>query len=138
MQDAQLFIKFYLNFIRFNIFFDINENTLLKELSKKLIIRLKVLYDTREGFNVLKKIKKYLFKLNNNQRANYQLKMFKIIFIRITSVIKKTFSIIIIIRVILIIETIFASIKFKQNTIFKKFICYNCDKIDYYRKNYTV
>ena len=67
MQGAQLFIEFYSNFIRFNIFLDINEDILLKELSKKLITRLKVLYDIREDFNVLKKTKKYLFKLNNNQ-----------------------------------------------------------------------
>ena len=66
MQDAQSFIEFYLNFIRFDIFLNIDEDILLKELSKKLITRLKVLYDTRESFNVLKKIKKYLFKLNNN------------------------------------------------------------------------
>ena len=71
MQDTQSFIEFYLDFIRFGVFFDINENILLKELFEKLIIRLKVLYDTRGGFNVLKKIKKYLFKLNNNQRADY-------------------------------------------------------------------
>ena len=64
--------------------------------------------------------------------------MFKAIFIRIINVIKKTFSIIMITRVISIIETIFASIKFKQNTIFKKFICYNCDKADHYQKNYTI
>ena len=30
-----------------------------------------MLYDTRENFIVLKDVKKYLFKLNNNQRANY-------------------------------------------------------------------
>ena len=66
MQDTQSFIEFYSNFIRLGVFFNINENTLLKELLEKLITRLKVLYDTREGFNVLKKIKKYLLKLNNN------------------------------------------------------------------------
>ena len=64
--------------------------------------------------------------------------MFKAAFTRITNMIKKTFLIIMITRVILIIETIFTSIKLKQNTIFKKFICYNCDKIDYYRKNCIV
>ena len=66
-QDAQSFIKFYLNFIRFNDSFDIDEDTLLKKLFKKLIIRLKMLYDTRENFIVLKEIKEYLLKLNNNQ-----------------------------------------------------------------------
>ena len=71
IQGAQSFIEFYLNFIRLNISLDINENILLKELSEKLTTRLKVLYNTREDFNVLKKTKKYLFKLNNNQRANY-------------------------------------------------------------------
>ena len=51
-----------------------------------------MLYNTREDFIVLKNVKKYLFKLNNNQRANYQLKIFKIIFIRIIiDEIKKTF-----------------------------------------------
>ena len=64
--------------------------------------------------------------------------MFKITFTRIINEIKKTFSIIIITRIILIIETTFASVKFKQNTIFKKFICYNCDKINYYQKNCIV
>ena len=112
----------------------------MKKLSKKLIIRLKILYNTREGFVVLKDIKKYLFKLNNNQRINYQFKIFKTIFIRaIANEIKKTFLIITIIRVISIIEAIFVStIKLKQNTIFKKFMCYNYDKVDYYKKNYTI
>ena len=64
--------------------------------------------------------------------------MFKAAFIRITNVIKKTSSIIITTRVILITEAIFTSVKPKQNTIFKKFICYNYDKIDHYQKNYTV
>ena len=38
-------------------------------------------------------------------------------------------------RIISIVEAIFASVKFKQNTVFKKFMCYNYDKIDHYRKN---
>ena len=58
---------------------------------------------------MLKDVKKYLFKLNNNQRANYQFKIFKITFIRaIINEIKKTFLIITTTRIILIIETIFA------------------------------
>ena len=99
-----------------------------------------MLYNTRENFIVLKNVKKYLFKLNNNQWANYQFKIFKIIFIRIiVNEIKKTLSIITIIRIILIIEKIFVStIKSKQNTIFKNFMCYNYNKIDYYKKNYTI
>ena len=64
--------------------------------------------------------------------------MFKATFIRIINEIKKTFSIIMITRIISIIETIFALIKLKQNIVFKKSICYNCDKIDYYRKNCIV
>ena len=64
--------------------------------------------------------------------------MFKAIFIRIINEIKKTFLIIMITRVILIIETIFTSIKFKQNIVFKKSMCYNCDEIDYYQKNCIV
>ena len=138
MQDTQSFIEFYSDFIRFDVSFDINENTLLKEFPEKLIIRLKVLYNIREGFNVLKKIKKYLFKLNNNQRADYQLKIFKTTFTRTASGIKKTSSIIMITRVISIVETIFASIRFKQNIVFKEFMCYNCDKADYYQKNCIV
>ena len=66
MQGVQLFIEFYSDFIRFNISFNIDEDIFLKELLEKLIIRLKILYDIYEGFNVLKKTKKYLFKLNNN------------------------------------------------------------------------
>ena len=67
-----------------------------------------MLYNTREDFIVFKDVKKYLFKLNNNQRTNYQFKIFKTIFIRIIiNEIKKTFSIIMITRIILIIETIF-------------------------------
>ena len=75
--------------------------------------------------------------MNNNQRANYQFKIFKIIFIRIiVDEIKKTFLIIIIIRIISIIEATFIlTIKSKQNITFKDFICYNCDKADYYKKN---
>ena len=66
--------------------------------------------------------------------------MFKVIFARIiVDKIKKTFLVIIIIRVISIIETTFIlTIKSKQNIIFKKFMCYNYDKIDYYKKNYTI
>ena len=99
-----------------------------------------MLYNTREDFIVLKDVKKYLFKLNNNQRANYQFKIFKIIFIRIiVDEIKKTFLIITITQIILIIEATFIStIKLKQNIIFKNFICYNCDKTGYYKKNYTI
>ena len=37
------------------------------------------------------------------------------------------------------IETIFVStIKLKQNITFKNFMCYNCDKADCYKKNYTI
>ena len=85
----------------------------MKKLFKKLIIRLKVLYDICEDFNVLKKTKKYLFKLNNNQRADYQLRIFKITFIRVINEIKKTFLIIIITRVISVVEATFALVKFK-------------------------
>ena len=89
---------------------------------------------------MLKDVKKHSFKLNNNQRANYQFKIFKTIFIRIIiDEIKKTFLIITITRIILIIETTFISIiKSKQNIIFKNFMCYNCDKADYYKKDYTI
>ena len=99
-----------------------------------------MLYDIRENFIVLKNVKKYLFKLNNNQRADYQLKIFKITFIRIiVNEIKKTFLIITITRIILIIETIFISIiKSKQNITFKNFMCYNYNKADHYKKNYTI
>ena len=48
------------------IFLNIDKDTLLKKLFKKLIIRLKMLYDTRKNFIVLKDVKKYLLKLNNN------------------------------------------------------------------------
>ena len=78
--------------------------------------------------------------MNNNQRVNYQFKIFKTIFIRIiANEIKKTSSILTTTRIISIIKTIFIStIKLKQNTTFKKPICYNCDKIDHYKKNYTI
>ena len=76
-------IDFYSGFIRLDNVLDVNDNIFLKELSQKLIIRLKVLYDICEDFIVLKDVKKYSFKLNNNQRADYQLKMFKTIFTRI-------------------------------------------------------
>ena len=66
--------------------------------------------------------------------------MFKAIFIRIiVNDIKETPSIITITRVILIIETIFISTtKPEQKTILKKFVCYICDKIDYYKKDYIM
>ena len=66
MQNTQSFIKFYLNFIRFDGVFIFDDNIFLKELFKKLVKRLKNLYDIREGFIILKNAKKYLFKLNNN------------------------------------------------------------------------
>ena len=71
MQDAQLFIKFYLNFIRLDNALAFDNNILLKKNSDKLIKRLKNLYDIREDFIMLKNAKEYLFKLNNNQRADY-------------------------------------------------------------------
>ena len=64
--------------------------------------------------------------------------MFKATFTRAVNEIKKTFSIIMITRVISIVEAIFASVKLKQNIVFKKSICYNCNKADHYRKNCTV
>ena len=138
-----MFIEFYLNFIHFNDFFNIDNDIFLKKNLEKSITRLKVLYDTRKDFIVLKNAKKYLFKLNNNQRANYQLKIFKTISTRIViNMIKKTFSITTITsitRVILIIDTtIISTIKSKQKTTFKKSICYNYKKIDYYKKDYTI
>ena len=66
MQDAQSFIKFYLNFIRFNDAFAFDNDTFLKKLFNKLTKRLKNSYDIREGFIMLKNAKEYLFKLNNN------------------------------------------------------------------------
>ena len=57
---------------------------------------------------MLKDVKEYLFKLNNNQRADYQFKIFKTTFIRIiVDEIKKTLLVITITRMISIIETIF-------------------------------
>ena len=66
--------------------------------------------------------------------------MFKTIFTRIiANEIKKTFSIITTTRVISIIETISAlTNKSKQNITLKKPICYNYNKINHYKKNYTV
>ena len=92
---------------------------------------------------MLKNVKKYLFKLNCNQRANYQFKIFKTIFIRnVIDIIRKTSLIMIItsiIRVILIVEAIFISvIKSKQKIAFKKSMYYNCDKVGYYKKDYII
>ena len=89
---------------------------------------------------MLKNAKKYLFKLNNNQRINYQFKMFKTTFTRIIiNKIKKMFSITTITRVISTIEAVVVStIKSKQKIIFKDFMCYICDKADHYRKDYTM
>ena len=66
--------------------------------------------------------------------------MFKAVFTRtIIDIIKKTFSIISIIHVILIIETTYVStIKSKQKTIFKKLMCYNYNKADHYKKDYII
>ena len=147
MQGAQLFIKFYSNFIRFDDALAFDDDIFLKKLFDKLIKRLKNLYDIREDFIMLKNAKEYLFKLNNNQRINYQLRIFKATSTRtITELIKKSFTIIIttsITRIISIIEITYTStVKFKQkvnikvNT--KKFMCYTYDKIDHYRKNYIV
>ena len=66
MQGAQLFIKFYSDFIHFNDTLALDNNIFLKEFLKKLIKRLKDLYNIRENFIILKNVKKYLFKLNNN------------------------------------------------------------------------
>ena len=78
--------------------------------------------------------------MNNNQRVDYQFKIFKTIFIRIiVNEIKKTFSIITLIRIISMIEAIFVLIiRSKQNTTLKDFMCYNYNKINYYKKNYTI
>ena len=71
IQGAQLFIEFYSFFIRFDNVFALDDDIFLKEFFNKLIKRLKDLYDIREDFIILKNVKEYLFKLNNNQRANY-------------------------------------------------------------------
>ena len=147
IQDIQLFIKFYLNFIYLDNIFALNDNILLIKLFDKLIKRLKNLYDIYKIFIMLKDAKKHLFKLNNNQRINYHLRMFKATFIRIIiKLTKKSFIIIIttlITYIIFIIEIIYIlivklkqEINIKLNT--KKFMCYIYNKIDYYRKDYIV
>ena len=118
MQDAQPFIKFYSNFIRFNDILVFDDDTLLKEFPNKLIKRLKNSYDTHKGFIILKDAKEYLFKLDNNQRIDYQLRIFKAISIRIiTGLIKKSLTITITtstIHIIPIIEiTYISTVKFK-------------------------
>ena len=118
MQDTQLFIEFYLDFIRLDDVFVFDNNIFLKEFLDKLIKRLKNLYDIYKDFIMLKNAKEYLFKLNNNQRADYQFRIFKAIFIQIiTGLIKKSFIIIITTsttRIIFVIEIIYISIiKFK-------------------------
>ena len=66
VQDTQLFIKFYLDFIRFDNVFNVDNNIFLKKKFDKLIKRLKNLYDIYKNFIILKNAKNYLFKLNNN------------------------------------------------------------------------
>ena len=144
MQGAQSFIEFYSNFIRLDDALAFDDDIFLKKLFDKLIKRLKDSYDTREGFIILKDAKEYLFKLNNNQRANYQLRIFKTVFIRtITGLTRKsptTITTTSTTRIIPVIETIYTStVKSKQkintkvNT--KELMCYTCDKIDHYRKD---
>ena len=59
-------MKMYLNFIRFNKAFDFDDVIFLKEFFDKLIKRLKNLYNIYKNLIILKNIKEYLFKLNNN------------------------------------------------------------------------
>ena len=86
----------------------------MKKLFEKLIKRLKNLYNIYKSFIILKNAKKYLFKLNNNQRADYQFRIFKAISTRtITKLTKKSPTIIITILtiyIIFVIKAIYTSI----------------------------
>ena len=132
-----LFIKFYVDFIRLEQVIEKNKNNMIRHLRLKIREGLRKNWDAYKGFHELLNIKKYLRKLNNIQRAEYE-KKFK-------SFIKTTFSakksiIIITSRTRTIITTF---IKFTISIIFvktkienaKKLICYNYNQINHIKKN---
>ena len=96
-------------------------------------------WNAYKDFSELIFIKKYLWKLNNIQRAEYKKKKkiftFEIIFlirkliILITRIIR-----IIIIFIKFIISILFIKIKIEIDV--KKFMCYNCNQIKYIKRNY--
>ena len=95
-------------------------------------------WNAYEGFSELTFIKKYLWKLNNIQRVEYE-KKFKTFTFKIVYSIKK--SIILITKIIRIIITLIefiisiSFIKVKVEVDIKKFMCYNCNQIKHIKRD---
>ena len=124
------FIKFYVDFIRFDQIIEKNKNNIIRHLRLKIRENLRKNWDAYEGFNNLIIIKKYLRKLNNIQRIKYEKKFktftFKTIFLikkSIITIILKTCIITTLVK--LIISILFVKIKIDIDV--KKLIYYNCN-----------
>ena len=131
-------MKFYIDFIRFNQVIKKNKNNIIRYLQLKIRESLRKNWNVYENFNDLTFIKKYLWKLNNIQRVEYEEK-FKIFIFKTTFSIKKS-----IITIILRTRIITAFIKFiisilfvkvKVNVDVKKLICYNCNQIKHIKRD---
>ena len=126
-QNIMLFIKFYVDFIRLKQVIKKNKNNMIRHLRLKIREDLRKNWDVYKNFHKLQGVKKYLRKLNNIQRVEYEEK-FKS-FIRTAFSIKKSIititsrtRIIITIFIKFIISIIFVKIKIENA---KKLICYN-------------
>ena len=67
IQDTRKFIDFYAEFKRFFFEMNITEKILMKDLEEKIAFRLRALWYTRD-LTTLKQTKKFIIKLNNQQR----------------------------------------------------------------------
>ena len=120
-------MKFYVDFIRFEQVIEKDKNSMIRYLRLKIREGLRKNWNVYEDFHELQSVKKYLRKLNNIQRVEYEEK-FKS-FIRTTfSAKKSTITITLKTRIIIITSVklttsiIFVKIKIENA---KKFMCYN-------------
>ena len=127
-------MKFYVDFIRFDQIIKENKNSIIRHFRLKIREGLRKNWDAYEDFNDLIFVKKYLRKLNNIQRAEYEEKSktftFKTTFLTKKSIIIITLKTrIITASVKLIISILF--IKVKVDVDVKKLMCYNCNQIEH-------
>ena len=129
MLNDQIFIDFYFEFIRLETILNIDKEILLRYFKNKIRVGLQILQKDKGDFDIIKKVKKYLRKVDNSQRVRYQTfdKAIVIVFrARKSGVIS---SIVTSFR-----RTIFI-LMIKFVSILKEIVCYKCGKIDYLRKD---
>ena len=131
------FMKFYVDFIRLKHVIEKDKNNMIRHLRLKIREGLRKNWNVYENFHELQGVKKYLRKLNNIQRAEYEEK-FKS-FIKTTfSAKKSTITITSKTRIIIITSvkftTLFIFVKVKVEDA-KKLICYNYNQINHVKRD---